>query len=185
MDFIDIIGTLFDNSINHVVAIANQIKDLRLNKNQQDINEDLYEQIRISKETKEKCKGYYDSYDLLSQQIKSPEVGDWAIVKKSDGKWYIYNCIVKDTWRDTEQEYSTQDIIYNSSTEKLQKTIAGETSDVLDLKDKLVRHIFLTESEYRQLQNKDENTLYFITEDEEVHSSGSRLGEDTFPFTLE
>ena len=40
MDFINIIGTLFDNSIDHIVALAHQIKDLRLNKNQQDINEE-------------------------------------------------------------------------------------------------------------------------------------------------
>lgn len=45
MDIINIIGTLFDNSINHVVALANQIRDSRLNKNQQDINEDIYNQI--------------------------------------------------------------------------------------------------------------------------------------------
>lgn len=46
MDFINIIGTLFDNSIEHVVAFAKQIKDQRLNKNQQDINEDLENSIR-------------------------------------------------------------------------------------------------------------------------------------------
>ena len=45
MDFINIIGTLFDHSMEHVVALANQIKDLRLNKNQQDINEDIYNKI--------------------------------------------------------------------------------------------------------------------------------------------
>lgn len=45
MDRINIIGTLFDNSIEHVVALANQIKDLRLEKNQQDINEDIYDKI--------------------------------------------------------------------------------------------------------------------------------------------
>lgn len=43
MDFLNIIGTLYDNSINHIVALAHQIKDLRLNKNQQDINEELFE----------------------------------------------------------------------------------------------------------------------------------------------
>lgn len=43
MDFVNIIGTLYDNSINHIVALAHQIKDLRLNKNQQDINEELFE----------------------------------------------------------------------------------------------------------------------------------------------
>jgi len=45
MDFLNIIGTLFDNSVEHVVALANQIKDLRLGRNQQDINEDIYNEI--------------------------------------------------------------------------------------------------------------------------------------------
>ena len=44
--------------------------------------------------------------------------------------------------------------------------------------------IVLEEREYNSLEQKDANTLYFITEDEEVHSSGSRLGEDTFPLVL-
>ena len=111
MDFLNIIGTLFDNSINHVVALANQIKDLRLNKNQQDINEDLYEQISISKNTKEKCKGYFDSISALTQYISSPEVGDWAIVRDSNvGKCYVFNCINKGIWYNTEQEYETPEI---------------------------------------------------------------------------
>jgi hypothetical protein len=42
MDLINIIGTLFDNSVDHIVALAEQIKDLRLGKNQQEINEDIY-----------------------------------------------------------------------------------------------------------------------------------------------
>ena len=46
MDFINIIGTIFDNSVEHVAALANQIKDLRLGKNQQDINEDIYNKIQ-------------------------------------------------------------------------------------------------------------------------------------------
>jgi len=33
MDFINIIGTIIDNSIEHVVTFAHMIKDLRLNKN--------------------------------------------------------------------------------------------------------------------------------------------------------
>jgi hypothetical protein len=46
MDFINIIGTIFDNSVEHIAALANQIKDLRLGKNQQDINEDIYNKIQ-------------------------------------------------------------------------------------------------------------------------------------------
>lgn len=129
MDFLNIIGTLFDNSINHVVAIANQIKDLRLNKNQQDINEDLYEQISISKNTKEKCKGYFDSISALTQYISSPEIGDWAIIRDQiTGKCYIYNCVEQGTWNNTEQEYETPEIDITNYTKKTDfKTINNQS----------------------------------------------------------
>lgn len=107
MDFLNIIGTLFDNSIEHVVALAHQIKDLRLGKNQQDINEDIYKEIQVAKETKDKSKGYYDSYQSLIQNVPIPEIGDWAVVKNSnDDKWYVYKCVVKGYWKETDEEYS-------------------------------------------------------------------------------
>jgi len=70
MDFINIIGTLFDNSVEHVAALANQIKDLRLGKNQQDINEDIYNKIQeVSEKTSsEKIKHVFitqEEYDAL------------------------------------------------------------------------------------------------------------------------
>ena len=42
MEHINIIGTLFDNSIDHVVAHASQVHDDRLEKDQQTINSELY-----------------------------------------------------------------------------------------------------------------------------------------------
>ena len=128
MDFLNIIGTIFDNSVEHVVAIASQIKDLRLGKNQQDINEDIYNEIQTAKETKEKAKGYFDSYSSLVQNVDSPEIGDWAIVKNStDGKWYIYKCIVRGYWKETQEEYST-DINLNEYTKKGDfKTVNGQS----------------------------------------------------------
>ena len=127
MDFINIIGTLFDNSVEHTSVIANQVKDLRLNKHQQDINEDVYNQIQITKELKEKSKGYYDSYQSLIQNISSPEIGDWAIVKNSDdGKWYIYKCVVKGYWKETEEEYSSNINLSEYSKKSELKTINGQ-----------------------------------------------------------
>ena len=128
MDLINIIGTLFDNSIEHVVALAHQIKDLRLGKNQQEINEDIYNQIQIAKETKEKAKGYFDTYSSLIQNVGNPEIGDWAIVKNdTNGKWYIYKCIVKGYWTETQEEYST-DINLNEYAKKAQlKTINDQS----------------------------------------------------------
>lgn len=127
MDFINIIGTLFDNSVDHIVALAEQIKDLRLGKNQQDINEDIYNQIQIAKENKEKGKGYYDSYQSLVWNIPSPEIGDWAIVKnESNNHWYIYKCVVRGYWKETDEEY-TSDVNLNEYPKKSElKTINGQ-----------------------------------------------------------
>lgn len=71
MDFINIIGTIFDNSVEHIAALANQIKDLRLGKNQQDINEDIYNKIQELSEggtASEKIKHVFitqEEYDAL------------------------------------------------------------------------------------------------------------------------
>lgn len=128
MDFIDIIGTLFDNSIEHVVALAHQIKDLRLGKNQQDINEDIYTQIQNAKETKEKGKGYFDSYSSLAQNIPSPEIGDWAIVKNfENGKWYIYKCVVRGYWKETDEQYTSEVNLNGYTKDSDFKTINGQS----------------------------------------------------------
>lgn len=128
MDFINIIGTFFDNSIEHVVALAHQIKDLRLNKNQQEINEDLYDQIRITRETKDKCKGYFDNYYSLSLNVPTPSIGDWAVVKNTDdGKWYIYKCTVEGYWKGTTEEYTSAINLGEYTKRSDLKTINGES----------------------------------------------------------
>ena len=128
MDFINIIGTFFDNSIEHVVALAHQIKDLRLNKNQQEINEDLYDQIRITRETKDKCKGYFDNYYSLSLNVPTPSIGDWAVVKNmDDGKWYIYKCVVEGYWKGTTEEYASTINLGDYAKRSDLKTINGES----------------------------------------------------------
>lgn len=128
MDFINIIGTFFDNSIEHVVALAHQIKDLRLNKNQQEINEDLYDQIRITKETKDKCKGYYDNYYSLNLNVPHPLIGDWAIVRSSDNsKWYIYKCVVEGYWKGTNEEYTSTINLPEYAKRSDLKTINGQS----------------------------------------------------------
>lgn len=68
MDFINIIGTLFDNSVEHVVALANQIKDLRLGKNQQDINEDIYKKIQEAS-----VGGNGEAFEELVQRVTNLE----------------------------------------------------------------------------------------------------------------
>ena len=128
MDFINIIGTIFDNSINHVVALANQIKDLRLNKNQQDINEDIYQKIQnIIDNKSNKSKGYYSSLQVLQQAIPNPEVGDWAIVHYGNSN-LICVCNTAGTWTLTEEEYEGEEISLDEYVKKTElKTINNQS----------------------------------------------------------
>lgn len=74
MDFVNIIGTLFDNSIEHIVALAHQIKDLRLNKNQQDINEEVERRLESIEQGKDKFKHQLITqakYDALTSYEKN------------------------------------------------------------------------------------------------------------------
>lgn len=73
MDFLNIIGTLFDNSVEHVVALANQIKDLRLGRNQQDINEDIYNEIQAVKNSSGNNPELQGEIEALSQRIQELE----------------------------------------------------------------------------------------------------------------
>ena len=73
MDFLNIIGTLFDNSVEHVAALAHQIKDLRLDKNQQNINEDIYNEIQAVKDSGGNNPELYEEIEALSQRIQELE----------------------------------------------------------------------------------------------------------------
>ena len=161
MDFINIIGTFFDNSIEHVVALAHQIKDLRLNKNQQEINEDLYDQIRIAKETKDKCKGYFDNYYSLNLNVPVPQIGDWAIVKNlDDNKWYIYKCVVEGYWKATQEEYQSNINLAEYAKRNEIKTINGQT--ILGEGDLQVGQYDLADSQHDGLMSS-ENYISLLT----------------------
>lgn len=126
MDFINIIGTLFDNSINHIVALAHQIKDLRLNKNQQDINEDLYDKIQEVGNRNEKAKGYYSSFQELTEAIPNPEIGDWAIVTSQE-QLLVCRCTSTGVWTLSEEEYK-EEIKLNEYPKKSEiKTLNGQS----------------------------------------------------------
>ncbi len=89
MDFINIIGTLFDNSIEHVIALAQQIKDLRLNKNQQDINEDVEnvltehgESISNLQESVEHLRDLENTTEEIEERVNSLEEADEGILQR-------------------------------------------------------------------------------------------------------
>lgn len=68
MDFINIIGTIIDNSIEHVVTFAHMIKDLRLNKNQQDINQEIYDRLEYIEEGNLQAKEKY-KHQLITKSM--------------------------------------------------------------------------------------------------------------------
>ena len=126
MDFINIIGTLFDNSINHIVALAYQIKDLRLNKNQQDINEDIYNKLDQLDNKQNSLKGYFSSFDTLISLYPSPEIGEWAIVSVN-GHQLICKCESAGEWTITQEEYSEEINLEEYVKQNNLKTINNES----------------------------------------------------------
>ena len=110
------------------VTRTHHIFDDAKGKNQQDINEDIYNQIQLVKEGREKSKGYYDSYQSLIQNISSPEVGDWAIVKSEfDNHWYIYKCAIEGYWEETDEQYTSEVNLNGYTKEGDFKTINGQS----------------------------------------------------------
>ena len=107
MDYIDIIGTIYDNSTEHTAVIAQQVKDLRLNKNQQRINEDIYNKIDEVDSKQKKSKGYFTSLEELNNLLPNPEVGDWAVVL-SNGSQLICYCTEEGVWTLTDEEYKEE-----------------------------------------------------------------------------
>lgn len=111
-DFINIIGTIYDNSINHVVALAEQIFDRKYTNrygktglNQYEINKDLLDRINnIPEATEEKSKGCYTSLESLNELQPTPSVGDWAIVKNNNN-WYLVKCETEGQWTLTNDEF--------------------------------------------------------------------------------
>lgn len=99
--YIDIVGTIFDNSTEHTVALASQIKDLNLNKKQDVINQELLDSVNGI----QKSKGYFSSFSALIQSCPNPKKGDWAVVN-SNNKWLIATCD-NDSWTLTDQEYES------------------------------------------------------------------------------
>ena len=205
MDFINIIGTFFDNSIEHVVALASQIKDLRLNKNQQDINEDIYNEFgEITEE---------------NEEIKQ----DIVLLKEEDQKIYNRITFVEEDLESVHQEFSDlhQEIdedlssIHNQletisdiNLEELRdisETIEDIHRDTKELDERIaeieshgsdgIKHKLISQREYEALESYERNTLYIIV-DFDDHASvfgdkfpfilgggASKFG-DTFPFTL-
>lgn len=53
----------------------------------------------------ERSKGYFETLEELQNSVKTPQVGDWAIVN-DDGTWYIASYKAENGWVLTTQKYS-------------------------------------------------------------------------------
>ena len=105
---IKIFGTLYDNSMDHTVAYANQLYDA--NWQSEGAKQDVINSYLKNKvDDVQKCKGLFQSIEQLNTSIPSPEEGQWAIVNV-DGSWIIYNCLEDGVWNNTEVPYDINDI---------------------------------------------------------------------------
>lgn len=113
MDFLHIIGTIFDDSINHIVALAKQIYDENWTEggkngdNQQNINQYLLQQIRNFEDKNEHSKGIYSSLSNLQNAVPNPVVGDWGVIS-SNSKLIICRCNSNGVWTQTSEEFTLQ-----------------------------------------------------------------------------
>ena len=125
MDFINVIGTFYDNSMEHVVALTKHIKDLRLDKTQEEINEDIYNKLENSSENKG-SKGFFNSFESLQELIIDPKIGDWAVVQNGN-KQVICTCEEQGIWTLTENEYKQEINLENYAKKSEFKTINNQS----------------------------------------------------------
>lgn len=106
LNYINIIGTIKDNSTNSTVAESSQIYDRALDKKQSEVNTQVYQKLSALENNKEKCLGFFTSSELLPTD--DVQLGNWAIVPGNTA-WYIwtYN---GSQWQQTSEEYAQQEI---------------------------------------------------------------------------
>lgn len=183
MDFINIIGTFFDNSIEHVVALANQIKDLRLNKNQQDINEDIYNEISLSKQINQQVtnKISFIEEDLETVHSEISEIAE-NISEINSNLERLQDISSQDIHQINEDINNINDVIENLSNESQdfnQRLSYLEDNGVPDSKND-IKHLIVSQREYDSLESYEKNTLYIIVD---FNKNTSVFG-DKFPLIL-
>lgn len=209
MDFINIIGTFFDNSIQHVVALASQIKDLRLNKNQQDINEDIYNNISSSQQINEQVT---HKISFIEEDLESVHQEFADLHQEIEDKHEEINQKVNSKFEEIDEDLNSinnqLEIISDIDVEELKnigETIEDIHRDTKELDERIteieshgsdgIKHRLVSQREYEALESYERNTLYIIVDFDDHASvfgdkfpfilggSASKFG-DTFPFTL-
>lgn len=195
MDFINIIGTFFDNSIEHVIALAHQIKDLRLNKNQQDINEDIYNEISSSKKINQqltnKITFIEEDLESVHQEFQEAQQNIDSKFEEIDGEFEnVYSNL--DRLSDvssqgiheiTENIDSINEHIENidRDNEDLNRRVTYiEENGLPEFNNDKLKHKLVSKQEYDALEAYERNTLYIIVD---FNENTSVFG-DTFPLIL-
>lgn len=107
---INIIGTIYDNSSLHTVALANQVKDEEYGdgtKKQSQINQEFDTRIKEIAASQKNNKGMYQSVQSLQEKQPNPTEGDWATVVEGDDL-IIYVCQTTGQWTRTGQKYKQE-----------------------------------------------------------------------------
>ena len=210
MDFINIIGTFFDNSIEHVVALASQIKDLRLNKNQQDINEDIYNEIEEIQEENEEIKqdivllkeedqkiNNNTRITFIEEDLESVHQEFAGLHQEIEDKHEQINQKVDSKFEEIDEDlnsvHNQLEIISDIDVEELKnigETIEDIHRDTKELDERIteieshgsdgIKHRLVSQREYEALESYERNTLYIIV-DFDDHAS---VFGDKFPFIL-
>lgn len=208
MDFINIIGTFFDNSIEHVVALAHQIKDLRLNKNQQDINEDVYNEIEGLKEEdgtikqditllKEEDQKIHTKITFIEEDLESVHQEFQEVNQKMDSKFEEIDGGFEEVHNNLDRlaGVSSQGILeINENIDSINEHIQNINRDNENLNRRVtyieengsleanggLKHRLVSKQEYAALESYDRNTLYIIVD---FNENTSVFG-DTFPLIL-
>lgn len=109
---INIIGTIHDNSVQHTVAMAEEILDSNYDitgKKQNLINEELRQDVSKLDSDLKNNKGLFASKEDLETLLPNPETGQYAIVYDEEtGKWLIYSCEDGGTWTSTGVEHEIE-----------------------------------------------------------------------------
>ena len=136
MDIINIIGTIIDNSIEHVVTYAHMIRDSRLNKNQQDINEDIYREIDYLKESENTQ--LQEEINLLKEEdIRIHERINSLEQASTENELQEFRTSVENTFGNIRNSIQEQSNSFNQSISNINTNISDINSDITNINSEL------------------------------------------------
>lgn len=115
---INIVGTLFENSMDHTLGYADQILDKEYEWNgsiglkQDVINRIVKNRLDTISFTEDSSKGYYQDLDSLIEAVPNPSKGDWAVIPVDDiPTIFVYQ---NGQWVQTGEQYAFDTSLLNN-----------------------------------------------------------------------